>query len=147
MHLVQQISLAVKDLLTGLATTGARVHDGFPRQLQDADLPALVIEIGDDTAIPVTKLYPRLMGHVLQLSVLVLVKKAAPPADLHQIRLEVEKALAAAAPSLGGLTTDIRSAGASRREQDNEGELPVGMLPVNFEIDYRHFENAPDVAH
>lgn len=146
MHLVQQIVQAVQQALTGLPSTGAHVHDHRPRQLAASDLPALVIETGDDPAVPITKLYPRLMAHTLQLTVLVLVKNHTLPADLHQVRLEVEKAMAAAAPSLGGLTKDIRSAGASAREEENEGDLAVGVLPVHFHIDYQHNEHAPDVA-
>jgi hypothetical protein len=146
MHLAQQISVAVQGVVSGLAATGSRVHDGRPRQLGSGDLPALVIQIGEDPAVPITKLYPRLMAHTLQVTVWAFVKATTTPADLHEVRLQVEKAMSAAAPSLGGLTTDIRCVGAGQREQDSEADTPVGMLPINFEIDYRHQENAPDVA-
>jgi hypothetical protein len=145
-HLVDQIIGAIKTRLTGLTTTGANVFDGNPRSLLAADLPALVIEEGEDKSEPITKLYPRTVAHTVQMSVRCFVKATSPASTLRQIRLEVEKAMSAAAPSLGGLTRDIRCTGAYARQQDFESDTQVSSTVVTFEIDYTHLETAPDVA-
>jgi len=149
-HLVDQIVGAISAALTGLPTTGANVFDGEPRQLGEDKLPALVIEEGDDRAVPTTRLYPRIIGHTQSFTVYAVVKAKEPASIRRQIRLEVEKALALAGPNLGGqikLTKDIRPAGASAPRGDYDSETPVSILGINFEVDYQHLETTPDVAY
>lgn len=149
-HLVDQIVEAMKSALTGLPTTGANVFDGEPRQLNEDKLPALVIEEGDDRAAPLTRSYPRIFGHTQSFTVYAVVKAKDPASTRRQIRLEVEKALAAAGPNLGGqvkLTKDIRPAGASAPRGDYDSETQVTILGINFEVDYQHLETTPDVAY
>ena len=149
-HLVGQIVDAMKAALIGLPTTGSNVFDGEPRQLGEGDLPALVIEEGDDRATPASRLYPRIIGHTQNFTVFAVVKAKDPASVRRQIRLEVERALATAGPNLGGaqkLTKDIRPAGASAPRSDYDSETPVSILGISFEVDYQHVETTPDVAY
>lgn len=149
-HLVDQIIGAMKVVLTGLPTTGARVFDGEPRQLGESDLPALVIEEGDDRAAPLTRLYPRIVGHTQTYTVRAVVKAKERASVRRQIRLEVEKAMADAAPNLGGaqkLTRDVRAVGAEAPRDDFDSETPVTTQGITFEVDYQHQETTPDVAY
>ena len=144
-HLVDQIINAVRSKLIVLPTTGTRCYDGMPRVLDDEHLPALVLDEGDDRAAPITKFYPRLIGHTLSITARVYVKAGLPAPLLRAIRLEVEKSLTAD-PNLGGLTTDLRMTGAQGPLKDFESETPVAMLGITLEVDYRHIETTPDIA-
>ena len=138
-HARQQIREAAATLLTGLTTTGSRVHQSrLPYvTLDDTLLPALLITTEDEQVAQAT-----VHGHLerrLTLNVAGLAKAAANLDDtLDTIAAEVETALGAV-PTLSGKCTYHGLTGI-RVGLDDSLEKPVGRIDLSFEVLY--FTNA-----
>ena len=138
-HARQAIREAAATLLTGLATTGSRVHQSrLPYvTLDDTSLPALLVTTEDEQVAQAT-VHGRLERRVT-LNVAGLAKAAANLDDtLDSIAAEVETALGAA-PTLSGKCTFHGLTGL-RVGLDDSLEKPVGRIDLAFEVLY--FTNA-----
>ena len=147
-HVRQQIRDASAALLTGLITTGARVYKSRVHVLSDADLPGLIITTDSEQSEFGSIGSPVLLNRRLRLTVRAVAKANANLDNtLDSIMKEVEAAVyaSAAANTLGGL---VKSMELSSIDIDMmaEGELPVGQAVMNFEVNYKTFGNAPDIA-
>ena len=139
MHARQAIREAAAALLTGLATTGSRVHQSrLPYlTLDDAVLPALLVVTEEETIEPHTIGDGLERNLTLQVSGLA---KAASNLDdtLDTIAAEVETALGAARTLSGKATqswlTQIRVG------LDDSLEKPVGRVDLSYRVVY--FTNA-----
>lgn len=153
-HVRRQIREALKAALTGLATTGPRVFVSRPdeRPLRPADLPALLLYMGDESAQPMreTQAFPQLMRRTLAPLVDV-VFAATDGADdtADQILEEIELALQASesASRLGGLVPEgFLLRGISPMRDDASGDITVHRITLLFQGDYYTAANAPGVA-
>lgn len=124
-HARTQIRQAVATLLTGLATTGARVFQSRMRPQKDADLPCLLVtteseDISGDT-----------FGDTQDRRLTVIVRgialnSAALDQTLDQIALEVETAMATSGANLRKIDVDF----------DDELEKPAGVIALVYEALY-----------
>lgn len=138
-HARQAIREAAAALVTGLSTTGSRVHQSrLPYvTLDDSGLPALLVTTEDEQVTQAT-VHGRLERR-LTLTVSGLAKTAANLDDtLDSIAAEVETALGAA-PTLSGKCTFHGLIGI-RVGLDDSLEKPVGRIDMSFEVLY--FTNA-----
>lgn len=150
LHLRDQIVDAVKTLLTGLTTTGARCYvdrDIDEEPIGAAELPALNIEQGDESSEAATISAPRTMQAFLDITVTGFSKLATGTLarkKLNLISQEVQVAMAGDR-SLGGLckyTTLMQT----DFELSSQGEQPVGLVRMRYQVLYLYAENTPDVA-
>lgn len=147
MHLRQQILERVATLVTGLATTGARVTRSRVYTLDAAtELPALVVELasgGTETASVETMTAPRVFQRTCRINVIGYAKADSNLDEtLDQIALEVEKALAM--PVSGPWKTLTYTS--TDRNMTSDGEQPVGEITLSYDAMYLARENSPDSA-
>lgn len=143
-HVRKQIRQAVATLLTGLATTGARVHVARPYPLEASGLPALVIDTPRESREAMSMGGAnRLLERVLELHVRVVVRGVSGFRDTaDQICKEVEVAIAGD-NGLGGVAKHV-SFLSMDSEVTGEGEQPVCEVTMVFEVLYVTALNAPD---
>lgn len=144
-HLRKQIRVAAATALANLTTTGARVYASRVHPLQDANLPGLRISNPDETIEQTTVDTNPLQERVLELPVEACVKAVSGYEDtVDQIVKEVEVALAAN-QTLGGLCKSVLLRSIST-ELSGEGEKPVAIATMTFEVPYYTRRSSPDTA-
>lgn len=142
-HVNRQLREAAIVLLTGLPTTGARVHSYRVNPLDGGtELPALIVRAPADSAEPQT-----IHSGLYQRSIeLVVTAYAAAVADLDdtldEMRKEIETALGVPF-TVGGRQVDAVYQGSSL--DMIAGERPAAELELRFRVDLYHAANAPDV--
>jgi len=142
-HLHKQIRAAVVTKLTGLTTSGVRVYANRLAPLPDAQLPALLITLDDESAEGVTIGSPQLQERTLTLVVAASAKATSALDDtLDLMSKEVETALAAGI-TVAGVLLDVFYTGMSF--DDELGDKPVGVKRMTFSIPFTAMSNAPDV--
>lgn len=142
MHAAEQVVANAKTVLTGLATTGARVYDSQVYPLKDIDLPALKIDQGDESIEPGT--VGDQLDRTMELRVIAVVKQQTSyRTTVNTIRSEVETALAAN-QTLAGICHYVRPV-STVLELSGEGELPVCEATMTFSVRYFTNYNAPHV--
>lgn len=132
-HVRRQLREAAAAQVTGLALTGARVHQSRMRPQSATALPCLLVTTNDEAIAP-GSIGDR-QERELTLTVRGLAKATATLDDtLDQIALEVETALAAN-PSLGGLAAgmELRSI---RVDFDDATDQPVGVIDLDYRLTY-----------
>lgn len=145
-HLRRQIREQVATVLTGLATTGARVYQSRLYPVADAHLPGLTIYSLEEEADIMTLTEPRRSERRLQLMVEARAKATADLDDvLDGICKEVETALGVSA-ALGALAKEWNLA-RTELTFSAEGEIPVGVAAMQWTVIYSVAENAPDVVY
>jgi hypothetical protein len=144
-HVRQQIREAAAALVTGLATTSARVYQNRLHPLADANLPCLLVNADSEEIEVLTMHSTPDLERVLELQVRGVAKAASNLDDtLDTIAKEVETVLGAA----GVMPTLIKSIELRgiRVELDDGKEIPVGVIALTYRINYITASNAPDVA-
>lgn len=137
-HLRTQIRDAVATAVTGLATTGSRVHKAHMRPVGDNDLPCLFVHLEGREDSGIIDLTGRQQREA-DVIVAGLAKTVGDvDAALNQLALEVETALAAV-PTLGGI---CRRVWLERIESgiDLSLEKPAGRIELGYRVQY--FTNA-----
>ena len=133
MHARRQIRESIAAMVTGLASTGARVHQSRMRPQGAAGLPCLLVTTNDEDVSPGT------IGNLYERSLTVVVRGFAVGSttlddDMDQIALEVETALAAYTNAvLDKLEVDF----------DDELEKPVGSIAMTYKVSYYTAANSP----
>lgn len=144
-HVRNQVREAAAALLTGLATTGPHVFQSRVYPLQDEELPCLLISTEGELVGYMTMGFPRRQNRTITLSVKALSKTVLDLDDvLDAICKEVEVALLTPT-SLPGLAKDIQLK-STAIGLHGEGERPIGVAVMSFEVTVHTRENAPDVA-
>jgi hypothetical protein len=142
-HLRRQIREAAAILVTGLATTGARVYQSRVYPLRDSDLPCLLVNT-DDEDISNSSIDSMLLERTLQLRVRACQKLTANLDDsLDQMVKEVEQVLNAS--SLGGLCKPL-GIQSIRIAMDDTLDKPVGSADMTFVTTYYTSGTSPDVS-
>ena len=147
-HVRHQIRQAIVAALTGLSTTGARVHSGRTHPLGQDHAPTLLVYAvseraqihamasGGMSAILLRDLTVAIEGRVIMAGV--------PDDVLEEIAGEVEVAMMAD-PSLGGLTQEVTLLATSINTQ-SPGQSQAGEVRLDYRVVYRTRENAPQSA-
>lgn len=144
MHVRQQIREAAAALLTGLATTGARVFQSRLRPLRDADLPCLLINTDDEEIETQGISANALQERTLTLSIRAVAKQSdALDAELDTLLAEIETALGNS--TLGGKAESILLA-SIRIEMNDEIEKPVGIATAQYRVTYYTATGTPGTA-
>lgn len=143
-HVIKQLRDAVITRVTGLATTGTRVHSYRVNPLESiGDLPALIVRTVSDEAVESTVHSPAQYERIVDVTVMAY---AAANADLDDtldvIRKEVETALGNPL-LLGGVAIDVQYRGSDFDLTD--GERAAGELQMRFQATIFNVANTPDV--
>lgn len=144
-HIRQQIRERIATTLTGLTTTGSKVYQSRIYPMQDSNMPGLLVySTSEDSDIDVMGSTGTL-NRLLNVSIEGYVKSTSEFDDkIDDICKEVETAMAGD-QTINGLaknsflsSTEINYSG--------EGEQPIGVVTLNYVVQYRTATNAPDVA-
>lgn len=124
-HVRTQLRTTLVATLTGLATTGNRVHASRMRPQSAEQMPCLLVTTGDERVEAAAQQFGpldrRLTVHIRGFAL-----GATADNTLDQIALEVENALAGTGYALQGMDVEF----------DDELEKPVGTITLNYEILY-----------
>jgi hypothetical protein len=143
-HVAEQAIAAAKTVLTGLATTGTNVFDSLVYELQESQLPALLVDQGDEQLDGQSLGLSRLLERSMDLIVVAKVKQnTSYRTRVNTIRKEVEIALAGD-NTLGGVVKFITPT-SCQIELSGEGEKPVAAATMRFRVVYITALGAPDV--
>ena len=125
-HVRAQLRAVAAARVTGLATTGSRVHQTRMPPQHAGDLPCLLVFAGDETII--SGAASGLQDRELQIVIRgMAMANANLDATLDQIALEVETAMAAVGNfTLSRVETDI----------DDSLEKPAGMISLTYQTLY-----------
>jgi len=144
-HVRQQIREQIGSTLTGLTTTGTRVYQSRIYPLQVDLSPTLLIYTKSETSEPIVIGSSRTVMRILTVVIEAYVKATTNSDDtIDTITKEVEIALAADT-TLNGLAKDCYLE-STEIDYNGEGEQPIGVASLNFNVSYITAENAPDVA-
>ena len=143
-HVSEQIVAGAKTALTGLATTGSNVFDSRVYPVQDAELPCLLVDQGNEGSEISSLGVGRISERNVELVVVAKVKQNTSYRTLiNTIRKEVEVALAANQGIGGAKYVQPKSC---EIELAGEGEKPVASATMTFDCLYYTALGAPDTA-
>ncbi len=152
-HVRAQIAAALSATLTGLGTTGARVHVARPEDLAIANtaLPALLVYADSEsvTPSPTVLAWPNRLERVIEVRIIALADDDGRLEDtLAQILTEIEAALhgSSAVAQLGGLLPAGLHLASVEIERDADGERTTGRLNTTWAGIYYTYSNAPETA-
>lgn len=137
-HVRQQVVDSIATVLTGLATTGSRVFKSRLYQLQESELPCLVVTCDGQKVENVTDHFPAMQRREIQIRIESHDKKTANlEQTLNTICKEVEIALA---------NSDIENINlvGSKMYLEVGGDQPIGIDTIIYKVLVETFEDAPD---
>lgn len=145
-HLRQQIREYVGGtLVSGLTTTGTRVYQSRLYPMADDNLPGLLVYTTTEESEPDVMGSTRNMDRSMNLVIEGFAKTATNLDDkLDTIADEVETAMAGS-PTINSLAKNSWLAGTEIALM-GEGETPVGVITMNFNVIYRTQDSSPDTA-
>lgn len=143
-HVRRQIREAAATLLTGLATTGARVFQSRIHPLRDADLPCLLISTDEERIVAENAIAGGELTRTLTLTIKGVAKANADLDDaLDAIAEQVEPVLIGA--TLGNRVKRC-TLDSIKVEMDDSLEKPVGIITFEFTTLYFTAPAAPGTA-
>ena len=144
-HVRQQIRERIATTITGLSTTGSNVFQSRVYPLDVDSLPALLvytISESSDVDVMGTTLG---MNRILNVGIEAYVKATVDFDDIvDDICKEVESALGADR-TLNNLAK-FQYLSATEIQFNGEGDKPVGVVTMNYAVQYRTTTTAPDIA-
>jgi hypothetical protein len=144
-HLRRQIRERIAADVTGLVTTGSNVFQARVYPLEDAALPCLLVYSTSEESEILNQGTPRLLSRTLNITIQGVAAETSDVDDkLDLIAKEVESALSADR-DINSLAQDSFLT-STEIEINADGAKTVGTLRLNYQIDYRVYDNAPDVA-
>ena len=142
-HVRKQIRDAVVTAVTNLTTTDTNVFPSRVYNLQDSEVPGLLVYTNDEASGPQTMSIPRSLERNLEVIIEGVAKSNTDLDDiLDTIAKEVETAIAADV-TLGGLTKDITLT-LIEIGLTGSGQNPLGNARMTFTANY--FINEDDVT-
>lgn len=133
-HVRQQIREAVATLVTGLTTTGSRVHQSRMRPVADGGLPCLLVHSNDTERVDMADA-DTLQQRELPIVIRGLAKGGTTLDDtLDAIALEVETAMATN-PRLSGKAQMSRLVSVDT-DFDGSTDKPVGEIQLTYAFTY-----------
>lgn len=143
-HVRRQLREAVGVLLTGLATTGARVYESRVRVLPEANLPALRIYTDGDTAETLTLARPAAQIREIKLRIEAVARMTDNLDDtLDKMCSEVETVMGNN-PTLSGKARDCVYSG-TEIEMEQHGDRITGVARMTFNATLQTMSNTPDI--
>ena len=144
-HLRRQIRERIAADVTGLVTTGSNVFQSRVYPLEDASLPCLLVYSTSEESEILNQGTPRLQARTLNITIQGVAAESSDIDDkLDLIAKEIETALSADR-DINSLAQDSFLT-STEIEINADGAKTVGTLRLNYQIDYRVYDNAPDVA-
>lgn len=144
-HIRQQIREQFATQITGLTTTGSNVFQSRVYNLEAGDLPAVIVYTKSEDSEPDTLGTNRILIRNLSLVCECYVKAVANYDDtLDTISKEIETAIAADA-TLDGLAKDVFIE-STEIDYNGDGEKPVAVATLTFDVMYETREQSPDTA-
>ena len=144
-HLRRQIRERIAADVTGLVTTGSNVFQARVYPLEDAALPCLLVYSTSEESEILNQGTPRLLSRTLNITIQGVAAETSDVDDkLDLIAKEIETALSADR-DINSLAQDSFLT-STEIEINADGAKTVGTLRLNYQIDYRVYDNAPDVA-
>lgn len=144
-HVRRQIRERVATTLTGLATTGSKVYQSRVYPLAANNLPGLLVYTTSESSDPDMMGAQPELERELNLVIEGYAKTASNLDDVMDgIAKEVEVAMAADT-KINSLAKDSYLTD-TEIQLTGEGEQPIGMITMNYTVQYRTENNAPDVA-
>lgn len=144
-HIRHQIREALATQITGLTTTGSRVFQSRFYNIDSGELPAAIVYTKSENSEPATIGSNRVLDRTLSLVVEIYVSATANADDTADtICKEIETAIAAD-NTISGLAKDcyIES---TELDLNGEGERPVIVGVLTFNVNYHTREQSPDSA-
>lgn len=139
-HVRKQIREAAATAVTGLATTGARVHQSRVYPLKEADLPCLLVNT-DEEDVSSDSVGTLLLQRTLRLTVRGVAKQTADLDDkLDAMLEEVETVLNGNTYSNKAKQTALASV---RVQMEAIEDKPVGVIEMGFTVTYFTMGAAP----
>jgi hypothetical protein len=136
-HVRRQIRDALGTLVTGLATTGARVYLAPVVSIPIAQLPALAVWVDEEALELATGSAPMEYARTITVRVVGFASEATGLSGvidntLDQIALELEAAIGGDATLLGGILNSPLELVAIGVERSAEGEAPLGRITLTY---------------
>ena len=143
-HLRQSIRERVGTDVTGLSTTGSNVFQTRLYPVEAGSLPCLLIySISEESGVT-EMASPRPMTRVLNIVIQGVVSATQPDDTLDLISKEVEVAMAADV-KINDLA-DNSFLSSTEIEINAEGAKPIGIVRLNYVVEYRNLDNNPETA-
>ena len=143
-HLRQSIRERVATDVTGLTTTGSNVFQTRLYPVESASLPCLLVYTTSEESEVTEMASPRPMSRSLNVVVQGVVSSTQPDDTLDLISKEVEVALA------GDVTINSLASNSylssTEIEINADGSKPVGIVMLNYVVEYRNLDNNPETA-
>ena len=143
-HLRQSIRERIATDVTGLSTTGSNVFQSRVYPVEDGSLPCLLVYTTSEESEVDTMESPRQMKRLLNVIVQGVVGATTPDDTLDTISKEVEVAIA------GDVTINSLAKNSflssTEIEYNAEGAKPIGIVRLNYVVEYRNLDNAPESA-
>jgi len=143
-HLRQSIRERIATDVTGLSTTGSNVFQSRFYPIEDASLPCLLVYSTTEDSEPTEMASPRPMTRILNVVVQGVVSATQPDDTLDTISKEVEVAMAGDV-SINSLANNSFLSG-TEIEFNADGAKPIGTVMLNYVVEYRNLDNAPETA-
>tara|TARA_B100001939_G_scaffold308486_1_gene289126 strand:- start:466 stop:912 length:447 start_codon:yes stop_codon:yes gene_type:complete len=144
-HIRQQIRERIATNVTGLTTTGSRVYQSRVYPMASANMPGLLVySTSEDSEIDAMGA-TGVLNRVLNISIEGYVKTITEFDDkIDDICKEVETAMAGD-QKVNGLAKNsfLQS---TEIEFSGDGDQPIGVVTLNYVVQYRTATNAPDAA-
>ena len=144
-HVRQQIRDRIVSNVTGLTTTGNRVFKSRVYPLNADTMPALLVySTTEDSDIDVMG-FPGVLNRIVNVAIEGYVRNITVYDNLiDDICQEVEVAMAND-PTINGLAKNSFLSG-TEISYTGEGDQPIGVVTMNYVVQYRTATNAPSVA-
>lgn len=143
MHALTQIRNAVVAYVTGLATTGSNVFEHPAYNIRDAQLPALVVALGESQTVELSIGPQSRLNQQVELTITALAKNTSGvAANLEAIAAEVETELGPH-HNLGIGTKGLELQGRSV-EISADGSAPIGALTLSYLVRFMITQGAPE---
>ena len=144
-HLRQSIRERIATDVTGLSTTGSNVFQSRIYPVEDGSLPCLLVYTTSEESEVTEIASPRPMTRLLNVIVQGVVGTATNPDDtLDTISKEVEVAIAGDVTINNLANNSFLSS--TEIEFNSEGAKPIGIVRLNYVVEYRNLDNAPESA-
>ena len=143
-HLRQSIRERIATDVTGLSTTGSNVFQSRVYPVEDGSLPCLLVYTTSEESEVTEMASPRPMPRILNVIVQGVVGATTPDDTLDTISKEVEVALAGDVTINSLANNSFLSS--TEIEFNAEGAKPIGIVRLNYLVEYRNLDNAPESA-
>jgi len=143
-HLRQSIRERVAADVTGLTTCGTNVFQTRLYPVESASLPCLLVYTTSEESEVTEMASPRPMFRTLNVVVQGIVSATQPDDTLDLISKEVEVALAGDV-SINSLASNSYLS-STEIEINADGSKPVGIVMLNYVVEYRNLDNNPESA-